>query len=488
MYGRELFDKSLARKTNNLLFVKIQQDGFDLGAQRREIDKNDLPQALQIIKKYKSAVRNGELYELNSDDKKLAHLVTNEVVAKSGDYNLSGDRYKEVANSTHQKWPMVELGNDRYFSIESGGTPDSNNPEYWNGNINWVTLVDLPNGNFITEIINTKRTITEMGLKNSSAKLLQENSILVSSRATLGRIAINKIKLATNQGFKNILVKDFNEVNPNYIAYLMTKKVDEMINMASGGTFKEISKSNFSRIKIPLPPLEIQNEIVDQIEVKQQAVEAAKAVMKNLEREKQYFGQSLIKLDDVDWVELKEVCDITSSKRIYQSDYVDIGVPFYRSKEIIELSKKRNISTHLFISDEKYNELKVKFGTPKKGDLLITAVGSIGFVYTVPETKDFYFKDGNLLWLRNLSPRLDPSYLKNILSYTLLDNIKQLTNGGAYNALTIERLDKLQVPVPSLEIQKQLVEEIEDLEKIIEANRRLIKIMEKKIDIILKDI
>lgn len=285
--GILLFDKALAKKTQNILFIKIENDGYGLGAQRREIDKNDLPQALKIIKKYKVALKDDKPFELNEDDKKLAYLVPKEKIAESGDYILSGDRYKEADQFINQKWPLVELGNDKYFTIESGGTPDSKNSEYWGGKIHWVTLVDLPAADQITKIIDTKRKITEAGLKNSSAKLLPKNSVLVSSRATIGRIAINSIELATNQGFKNIVIKNPDLVEPKFVAYMMTRLVDQMISMASGGTFKEISKNNFSKLQIPLPSLEVQMEILNQIEVKQQAIEHAKAIIQNLERERE---------------------------------------------------------------------------------------------------------------------------------------------------------------------------------------------------------
>lgn len=298
-----LFDKVLAKKTQHILFIKISNDGFDLGAQRRRIEKNDLPTALVIIKEYKKAVEADKDYAMipqmsfllddeQQEANRIATIVTKEKIAEFGDYNLSGDRYKEVDQFANQKWPMIELGNDKYFTIESGGTPDSKNPEYWGGNICWTTLVDLPSDNQITEITGTKRKITESGLKNCSAKLLPENSILVSSRATIGRIAVNRVKLATNQGFKNIIIKNLELVEPKFVAYMMTRLVDQMISMSSGGTFKEISKSNFSKLQIPLPPLEIQKEILDQIEVKQQAIEHAKAIIKNLERETLFWSKA----------------------------------------------------------------------------------------------------------------------------------------------------------------------------------------------------
>jgi type I restriction enzyme M protein len=207
-----------------------------------------------------------------------------EQIAENGDYNLSGDRYRVATDYSGAKWPMVELGDGKHFTIESGGTPDSKNEEYWNGDINWTTLADLPADNHITEINSTKRRITVSGLKNSSAKLLPINSVLVSSRATIGRIATNSVELATNQGFKNIVIKDSNSVNYKYVALALTNKIDEMIGMANGGTFAEISKSSFSKIKIPLPPLEIQEQIVRELNGYQSIIQGAKQLIEIYEQ------------------------------------------------------------------------------------------------------------------------------------------------------------------------------------------------------------
>ncbi|MHA1146599.1 MAG: hypothetical protein ACTSRW_17820 [Candidatus Helarchaeota archaeon] len=95
-------------------------------------------------------------------------------------------------------------------------------------------------------------------------------------------------------------------------------------------------------------------------------------------------------------VKLGEGVDIGSSKRIFYKEYVNKGIPFYRSKEIIEKYIGKNISTGLFITEEKFNEIKEKFGAPKKGDLLLTSVGTLGIPYVVNQYDKFYFKDGNL--------------------------------------------------------------------------------------------
>jgi len=277
-----LMDKTLAKKTNEILFVKVANDGFDLGAQRRPIDKNDLPQALEIVKAWKLAIAEGKDFELNEDYKAIAHIVRKKKIAESGDYNLSGDRYKEVVSYANVKWPMVELGDKTLFQIESGGTPSSIIPEYWNGDINWITLVDLPQENLITEVFDTKRKITELGLNNSSAKLLPTKTVLVSSRATIGRIAISKTELATNQGFKNVIIKDFGRVNEKYLACMLMRLVPQMEQMGTGGTYKEISRVSFSTLRIPLPPLEVQEKIVAELDGYQREIEEAKRLIDSI--------------------------------------------------------------------------------------------------------------------------------------------------------------------------------------------------------------
>ncbi len=168
---------------------------------------------------------------------------------------------------------MIALSNSEVFKVVSGGTPSSSNEAYWNGNINWATLKDLPANESISIIKSTVRKITKEGLKKSSAKLLPINSVLVSTRATIGRIAINKVECSTNQGFKNIIINDFNKANQYYVALMMTNLIDKMNSMATGGTFKELSTSSFKTLKIPLPPLSIQKEIVAEIEGYQKEIE-----------------------------------------------------------------------------------------------------------------------------------------------------------------------------------------------------------------------
>ena len=273
-----MLDKILAKKTNHILFIKVTNDGFDLGAQRREHDKNDLPLALEAFEDYKTSIAENKDFDQEKYSS-ICLLVEKEKVLVNKDIILSADRYI-VGKASLTEFELVKLGDENYFKIESGGTPSSEIDEYWKGNISWATLKDLPAEDFITFINSTERTITELGLSKSSAKMLPVNSVLVSSRATIGRIAINNIPLATNQGFKNIVIKDFTLVSPKYLAFTLTNKVDEMNQIATGGTFKEISKSAFAELEIPIPPINIQEQIVNEIAAYQTDISDLEAEIK----------------------------------------------------------------------------------------------------------------------------------------------------------------------------------------------------------------
>jgi type I restriction enzyme M protein len=273
-----ILDKSLAKKSDTIAFFKVENDGFGLGAQRREIDKNDLPAAADFLKSWLQSIRSTS----STPSTRNALIVDKAKIAANGDYNLSGERYR-VGDASNHSFPLVSLGDTELFRVESGGTPKSDVEEFWNGGIPWATLVDLPVTDFITEIRSTQRTISERGLRESSAKMIPANSVIVSTRATIGRIAINRVPIATNQGFKNIVIEDPSRVLPEYVALSITKLVPTMDVWATGGTFKEISKSKFCELQFPLPPLEVQKEIVAEIESHQREIARLKRAIEDEE-------------------------------------------------------------------------------------------------------------------------------------------------------------------------------------------------------------
>lgn len=176
---------------------------------------------------------------------------------------------------------------------------------------------------------------------------------------------------------------------------------------------------------------------------------------------------------------LGDLCLVKSSKRIYAKDYVEVGVPFYRSKEIIQLSKGENISTDLFISPAKFNELNSKFGSPRIGDILITSVGTIGVPYLV-DHENFYFKDGNLTWLSEFDERINNLYIYYWLTSRVGHNeIEKVTIGSTQKALTIVNLKSINIKVPPLKIQNKITGILSLIDNKLQINSEMIANLEE---------
>lgn len=183
-----------------------------------------------------------------------------------------------------------------------------------------------------------------------------------------------------------------------------------------------------------------------------------------------------------EWQEIKmgEVAEVTSSKRIFYSDYVRDGIPFWRSKEIIEKFNKKEISTDLFIRPEKYSEIKNRFGVPQPNDILLTSVGTLGIPYLVEDNEQFYFKDGNLTWIRNIDKqKLSPHYLyKWLASQQGRDSLREITIGSTQEALTIAGLKTLNLLLPPLAEQKAIAAVLSSLDDKIDLLHRQNKTLE----------
>ena len=183
-----------------------------------------------------------------------------------------------------------------------------------------------------------------------------------------------------------------------------------------------------------------------------------------------------------EWKECKlgEVAEITSSKRIYYSEYVDNGVPFFRSKEIIERFNKQNTSTELFIKRQRYEEIKLKFGAPQEGDILLTSVGTLGIPYLVRKEDEFYFKDGNLTWFRNIdSKAIDRRFLYFwITSVVGQQQLYEASIGSTQPALTIVGLKNIDILLPSLSEQRAIAGVLSSLDDKIALLHRQNKTME----------
>ena len=183
----------------------------------------------------------------------------------------------------------------------------------------------------------------------------------------------------------------------------------------------------------------------------------------------------MAKKQEGEWQEVKlgDVAEITSSKRIFMADYVSEGIPFYRSKEVIEKQKGNNISTELFISEDKYNEIKNKFSVPLSGDILLTSVGTLGIPYIVKDNERFYFKDGNLTWIKK-SNVIYPLFLYYFfLSQIGKNKLENISIGTTQKAITIIGLKNITIPLPPLDVQKKIAGVLGALDDKIELNNKI---------------
>jgi len=260
-----LFDNGLTKKTKEILFLKILNDGYDLGAQRREIDKNDLPLALEIIKKYKVAIKESKKFGLNAKQEKIAHFVAKDKIAESGDYNLTGERYKGTKARKHQKWPLVKLGEVL---------------EYEQPTKYIVNSVDYDDS-YKTPVLTAGKTFI-LGYTNEKDGIFPTNKlpVIIFDDFTTAIKFVDFAFKVKSSAMKILHVKQ-GKADIRFLFQVM-----KAIKFRHE-EHKRYWISEYSKIKIPLPPIEVQKEIVEQIEVKQKAISAAKAVIDSLERERE---------------------------------------------------------------------------------------------------------------------------------------------------------------------------------------------------------
>ncbi len=469
-----ILDRPLAKQSNTIAFFKVENDGFNLGAQRRPIEKNDLPQVEAELAEYLGKLRARE--SLEDFQSTLGLIVAKEKIAANGDCNLSGERYRVETIRDHT-FPLVHLGNPELFRVESGGTPKSDVEEFWDGGIPWATLVDLPATDFITELRSTQRTISERGLQKSSAKLIPVNSIIVSTRATIGRIAINRVPVATNQGFKNVIIKESDRAIPKYVALALTKMVPTMNAWATGGTFKEISKSTFCELPIPLPPLAVQKEIVAEIEGYQKVIDGARAVLDN-------YRPHIRIHPDWPMVSLGDSCESIMDGTHFSPTNTESGERLYiTSKNVRENSL--DLTNVRYISEEDHRSIFSRCPV-RRGDVLYIKDGANTGLAAINTLDEEFSLLSSVAVLRGKPDLLDNRYLAYYLnSENGRQRMLSLISGVAITRLTLTKINNAIVPLPPLETQQQIVAEIEAEQALVAANRELIERMEKKIQVTL---
>ena len=252
---------------------------------------------------------------------------------------------------------------------------------------------------------------------------------------------------------------------PQYLMMWFSRKEfdREASFYAVGGVRGSLTWEDFCDMRLPVPPIEKQREIVAEYETLSNRISINEQIIQNLEATAQALYRKMF-VDGIDkenlpegWRKgtLGEVCEISSSKRIFESEYCEEGIPFYRGKEITQKKKGEQITDLIYISRKRYNELVRNYGRPMCGDILLTAVGTIGNSYMV-ENEDFYFKDGNLVWFHDFSNIGVNYYIYEYMQGKYFDKaISEMAIGSTQKAITIQSLLSLEILVPNSSILRE---------------------------------
>lgn len=348
---------------------------------------------------------------------------------------------------------MARLGD--VCKIQSGGTPSRAESAYWyNGSIPWVKISDIKD----KYLNNTEEHITEAGLENSSAKIFPAGTILYTIFATLGETCILNIDASTNQAIAGIQVES-NLVFKEYLYYYLLSQKNAVSKMGRGVAQNNINMKMLREFEIPLPPLEEQRRIAALLDKVSDLIAKRQAQLDKLDllvkaRFVEMFGDC--KTNPKGWGTccLEDIAEVGSSKRVFVEELKEEGIPFYRGTEVGALAEGSTITPELFITKEHYEELCNMSGKPKKGDLLMPSICPDGRIWLVDTDDPFYFKDGRVLWVHEISDKFDPVFLLYTLKDRIMTDYSSIASGTTFAELKIFALKKCEIFNVPIELQR----------------------------------
>ena len=349
-----------------------------------------------------------------------------------------------------------------------------------------IRYIDISSIDNINQCLTGTTSFKMLDAPSRAQQKVEYGDILISTvRPNLRNIAIvndDATNLVASSGFCVLRIND--AALRRYVFYYVVsdKFTAYLEKLTNGANYPAVKETDVRKALIPIPPKSTQLSIVSELDKLNELIRIKKEQLKDYDTLAQsifyeMFGDPVVNEKGWEVMSLGDICEITSSKRVFANEYVDMGVPFYRSKEVIEKSKQLPISVELYISESHYDKIKSSFGVPQIGDILVTAVGTIGKIWVVDTNEPFYFKDGNLVWLRKIKG-VHSEYFRYSLFY-LIDEYKKVNaNGAAYNALTIAKLKLMLCPLPPLSLQHSFAHKIEQIERQKAAVQRTIKDLE----------
>ena len=360
-------------------------------------------------------------------------------------------------------WPTSSLG--EVCEIVSGATPKTTNSDFWDGDILWVTPKDLSaiDQKYLSD---TPRKITEAGLQSCSATMLPANSVLFSSRAPIGLVAINSLPVCTNQGFKSLVPKD-GLVFADYIYWWLETDRETIQRKGRGATFKELSKKLVEQLKIPLPPLEEQKRIAAVLDAADDLRAKRRESLAQLDTLLQstfldMFGDPVANPMAWEKQSLEDVCDRVVDCPHSTPSWTADGVICLRTSN---LGKGEWIwADTRFITEEEFNE-RTKRSEILPGDIILSREGTVGVLAAVQEGMRVCMGQ-RLVQLRVNDAELDSRFLLHLLIHDLApERIVRLMAGSTSKHLNVRELRKLPIVAPPLDLQRRFAAIVDSVEK-----------------------
>jgi len=437
-----LIDPEMAKLGSDVAFIKVTADGFDLGSTKKAIQDNDLPSALNVLRN----LREGRAVE-----SPLISFVSRGKVAESGDYNLSGEKYKDISIIRETGWPLVPLGD--CVNILNGFAFKSE--LYSDKGTRVIRITNVQKG-YIKD--DQPKYYPEAANAEIAKYFLQENDLLVSLTGNVGRVALlpkEFLPAALNQRVACLRVKNSAQISERYLFHLLNLDnfEEECIRASSGVAQKNLSTEWLKGFEIPLPPLEIQQKYVRELDAFAAISSGAKQVVDN--------WRASIEVNP-EWiaVPLGELVEILDSKRkpITKSDRKKGKFPYYGATGILD-----HVEGYIF-----------------KERLVL--LGEDGAKWEPGENSAF-IAEGKY-WVNNHAHVLKPNrdLLDDVYLVTLLNqmDLMPFVSGVTVPKLNQTRLREIKIPLPPLRIQQELALQIESERAYVESANRLIEIFNAK--------
>lgn len=356
---------------------------------------------------------------------------------------------------------MTRLGD--VCTVISGSTPKTSVAEYWDGDIKWITPAELNEDSFY--LYDSQRHITELGKEKTGLSYMPIGTVILSSRAPIGKTAIAGCEMCCNQGFKNLICSDdiFNE----YLYYFLKGKTDYLNSLGRGATFKEISKSIVENIEIRLPALEEQKQIARQFGEIYRLISLRKQQLAKLDelvkaRFVELFGDPVANPHGFDKVALSELADIKIGpfgSLLHKEDYIEGGHALLNPSHIID--GKVAPDDKLTVSAQKYEELSAYH--LKTGDVVMGRRGEMGRCAVVP--CDGYLCGTGSLMIRTKG-EVTADYIQKIISFpSFKKTIEDMAVGQTMPNLNVPIVSNFQIIKPPIEVQKSYYAFVEQVDK-----------------------